>query len=131
MNSNTFLDDDHGPIAMVDKTKNTVNVIKADRSYYGVWSFDDADLGIIGEPFVGDINRMIDALLNGDTECIIYCSSQPIHGHNISLTQRLDLGEGMYQMDGTEIVGWLCPCFLNYFPNYVERVYAKIEPLYV
>lgn len=113
----------------VDKTRNQVNVLYPTRSKYGVWSFDDEDLDIVGEPFVGAINLMIDSLLNGEEQCIIYCSKEPIHDYNISLTKREDMGQGMYQMDGTEVVGWLCPCFLNYFPDYVDKVYAKIEPI--
>lgn len=121
------LDDDRGSVT-VDKTRNVVNFIKADRNKYGIWTFDDEDLGIVGEPFVGEINDMIDACLEGYQECTILCSQFPIPNYNISLTRRDDLGQGMYQMDGTEVVGWLCPCFLSYFPHYVEKVYAKIDP---
>jgi len=117
------------PAAKIDKTKNQVNVLFPTRNKYGVWSFDDADLGIVGEPFVGQINNMIDIMVPGKEACLIYCSKDPIPDYNISLTKREDVGQGMYQMDGTDIVGWLCPCFLNYFPDYVEKVYAKIEEL--
>jgi len=113
-------------IPKIDKTQNTVNVLFPYRTKYGVWCFDDEQLGIVGEPFVGDINTMIDIHAQGSENLIINISSQPIPGSTLSLTKREDLGQGFYQLDGTEITGWLCPCFLNYFPDYVEKVYAKI-----
>lgn len=114
---------------IINKTKNQVNVLYPTRNEWGIWSFDDKDLDIVGEPFVGQINTMIDMLIPGETQCLIYCSKDPIPDYNISLTKRGELGEGMYEMDKTGIVGWLCPCFLQFFPYYTEKVYAKIEKL--
>lgn len=111
------------------KANNQVNVLFPTRNKYGIWAFDDADLGIVQEPFVGHINYMIDMLVPGESECLIYCSKDPIAGQNISLTRRNDLGQGMYQMDGTDVVGWLCPCLLNYLPDYTEHIYARVEKL--
>ena len=111
------------------KSNNQVNLIKANRDKYGIWWFDDDDLEIFHEVFVGDINFMIDMLVPGESECLIYCSKDPIAGQNISLTRRNDLGQGMYQMDGTDVVGWLCPCLLNYLPDYTEHIYARVEKL--
>lgn len=113
----------------MDKTKNQVNVLFPTRNKWGIWAFDDADLGIVGEPFVGHINLMIDMLADGKEQVLIYCSKDPIPNFNISLTKREDLGRGMYQMDGTDVVGWLCPCLLRFLPTYTDKIYAKIEPL--
>ena len=113
---------------MINKTKNTVNILYPYRTSCGVWCFDDKDLGIVAEPFVGAINTMIDMFTQGATQAVFYISHSPIHEHTLSLTQRPELGTGMYQLDGTEIIGWLCPCTLNYFADYPEKIYAKIEP---
>jgi hypothetical protein len=115
--------------ATMKKTKanNTVNVLHPYRTEQGIWCFDDEDLDIVGEPFVGDINKMIDMYANGRKEIIAYISSRPVHKQTLSLSKKEELGEGMYQLDGTEIIGWLCPCLLQYFPDYPENIYAKIE----
>jgi len=33
----------------------------------------------------------------------------------------------MYKLDGTDVEGWLCPCTLNYFKTYPEKIYALIK----
>jgi len=109
-----------------DKTKNVVNVIYPYRSNYGVWAFDDPEVGLQGEPFVGDINTMIDMYAQGKKEVIIYISSEPIEGQTLQLN-RLEEDEGNYQLEGTDVVGWLCPATLKYFPNYPKNIYARIE----
>lgn len=111
----------------INKKRNTVNILYPTRSKWGVWSFDDDDLGIVGEPFVGSINTMIDMFAQGKEQAVVYISHSPIPESSLSLTQRLELGTGMYQLDGTEIVGWLCPCTLNYFEDYPEKIYARIN----
>lgn len=109
------------------KANNTVNVIYPYRTPSGIWCFDDKDLDIVAEPFVGVINQMIDLYAKGKKNITAYISSKPIPNHTLSLTKREDAGEGMYQLDGTEMVGWLCPCLLNYFPDYVDKIYVLIE----
>jgi len=87
--------------------------------------FDDADLEIVAEPFVGSINSMIDMYANGRKNITAFISSQPIPNNTLCLIKVE--GEGMYQLEGTDIVGWLCPCLLNYFPSYVDRIYVLIQ----
>ena len=48
------------------KANNTVNLLNIYKTKSGVWCFDDDDLGIVAEPFVGDINRMIDMHVDGN-----------------------------------------------------------------
>lgn len=110
----------------VDKTKNVVNLLDLYRTEYGIWCFDDKDLGIIAEPFVGDINLMIDMIANGKLRLPVFISHSPIYEHTISLTQHTELGEGVYQLDGTEVTGWLCPVTLMFFKEYPKRIYVKI-----
>ncbi len=110
------------------KANNVVNILYPYRSKQGIWAFDDEQLGIVGEPFIGEINIMIDMYAKGSKNLIIYISSNPLPGQSLSLTKYNDGGtEGLYQLDGTEIIGYLCPCTLNYFPGYPERIYARIE----
>lgn len=109
-----------------DKTTNVINVIYPYRNKYGVWAFDDEEVGLQGEPFVGSINDMIDMYANGKKQVTVYISSQPIADQTLKLN-RVEEGEGFYELDGTEIVGWLCPATLKYFPNYPKNIYARIN----
>lgn len=110
------------------KKNNTVNVIYPYRSKEGIWAFDDEDINIFGEVFVGDINTMIDMFSEGKEKLTIFISSSPIPNFTLSLSRIKDSDvEGMYLLDGTDIEGWLCPCLLNYFPDYVDKIYAKIN----
>ena len=111
-----------------DKTTNQVNVLYPYRNNYGVWAFDDAEVGLHGEPFVGDINKMIDMYANGKKKVIVYISSEPIAGQTLQLN-RLKKGEGNYRLEGTDVVGWLCPATLKYFPDYPKNIYAMIETI--
>lgn len=111
-----------------DKTKNQVNVIYPYRNKYGIWAFDDEETGLDGEVFVGDINTMIDMYAQGKKEVIVYISSEPIEGQTLQLN-RLKEHEGNYQLEGTNVVGWLCPATLKYFSNYPKNIYARIQTI--
>jgi len=106
---------------IISKAHNTVNLLSLYRTPYGVWCFDDEDLGIYKEPFVGEINDICDILADGGDKFSVFISHSPIHEFTIRLNKREELGVGMYQVnreDITEwedITGWLCPCLLNYF----------------
>ena len=109
------------------KANNAVNILDIYRTKNGVWCFNDEDLDIIAEPFVGEINDMIDMYAKGKEELTIYISKEPILNGTLSLTRVEDEFEGMYRLDGTDIVGWLCPCLLRYFPNYINNIYVRIK----
>jgi hypothetical protein len=70
---------------VVDKTQNQVNVIFPTRNEHGVWAFDDAEVGLRQEPFIGEINDMIDMFVNGATKCTIYISKDPIPDAQVHL----------------------------------------------
>lgn len=111
------------------KAHNTVNILHLYRTESGVWCFDDKDLDIVGEPFVGTINDMIDMYVDGATRADVWISSSPLPDYTVKLN-KIEKGlEGTYELDGFEIVGWLCPCTLQYFPSYPENIYAIIKPI--
>lgn len=114
---------------MPTKANNQVNLLHIKRDKHGIWWFDDKDLKINHEVFVGDINTMIDMYSDGDNELLVYISKDPIAKETLSLNRIYEEGEGMYQLNGTEVIGWLCPCLLNYFPEYVENIHVKIQKL--
>jgi hypothetical protein len=116
-----------GTIKEVDKTNNEVNVLYPKRSRWGVWSFTDLEVGLFSEPFVGAINTMIDLFTDGKDECIVYISSNPLPEANGHLIRVEGKEGGWYTLEGTDIEGWLCPATLNYFPDYPDNIYFKIE----
>lgn len=113
----------------IQKTKanNAVNMLDIYRTKNGVWCFNDEDLGIIAEPFVGEINTMIDMYARGKEELTVYISKEEIPNCTLSLTKLESEFKGMYTLNGTDIEGWLCPCLLNYFPEYVQNIYVRIK----
>lgn len=121
------IQDDYESATKKTKVGNTVNILHPYRTKGGIWCFDDDDLDIVAEPFIGKINEMIDMYADGKEGITVYISSSPIYEQTLSLSKKEELGEGMYQLDGTEIVGWLCSCLLNYFPDYVSNIYVRIE----
>lgn len=119
---------------LVDKTGNEVNVLYPTRSKYGVWSFTDLSVGLWQEPFVGDINTMIDMFVTDDKgviaeECVVYISENPLpkaSGHLIKQEEEQQ-GSGWYELEGTGIVGWLCPATFKYFKGYPQDIYFRVD----
>ncbi len=114
----------------MDKTKNQVNVIFPFKKQ-GVWVFNDEAVGLVEEPFVSNVNPIIDTVVKGD-KFVAYISHSTLPGEQIILdkitdTEQGDIGEGWYQMRGTELSCWLCPATLKYFEDYPEQIHVKIE----
>lgn len=122
-------------MALKDKTKNQVNVIHPYRTKGGIWCFDDEEVGLQAEPFVGTVNKMIDIFAEGKSPIVVYISKDIIphfSGHLVMLDvfeqQHAELeGEGWYYLDGTNLIGWLCPALLKYFEGYPDDIYFKVE----
>lgn len=110
-----------------DKTKNQINVIYPYRTKAG-WSFDDAEVELHGEPFIAGLPEIIDSVAGEVDNFTAYISKDPIPDYTILLNRMDDKNEiGWYEMEGTELVGWLCPATLKYFENYPKQIYVKIE----
>lgn len=114
-------------VKLKDKTKNQVNVIFPYRTKGGIWCFDDEEVGLQAEPFVGNCNKMIDMFVNGKKKCIIYISETPIKDQTFQLKKIVSYSEGTYNLVGTQEEGWLCPATLKYFKDYPDNIYVKIE----
>lgn len=116
-------------IELKDKTKNQVNVLHPYRGKDGIWRFDDDEVELDGEPFVGNINTMIDAFANGEKKITIYISKDPIKDYTLVLDKSIMKGavDGDYCLRGTTEEGWLCPATLKYFKNYPKELYVKFN----
>lgn len=112
-----------------NKQNNTINVLFPYRTPQGVWLYNDEDLGVYGEAFVAGSSEVIDYLLRGETECISTISSKPFPGYTALLNKipNTDI-EGWYQIEGNDMPpNWLCSKVLDYFPDYPDQIYVKIE----
>jgi len=109
-----------------DKTKNQVNVLHIFKEN-GVWMFNDEEVGLYKEPFVPSINPMIETYVRGRKEFTAFISKDPMYDVTLTLNRVDDKIEGVYEMAGSGIVGWLCPALLKYFEGYPKNIYVKIE----
>lgn len=133
-------------VVLKDKTKNQVNVLHPYRGKYGVWAFDDAEVGLQAEPFVGSINDMIDMFANGQEQITVFISADPIGDETLVLEKTKSPGRkaikdlieveegdedimdnGWYKLKGTNVVGWLCPATLKYFEDYPKEIHVKFQ----
>lgn len=99
----------------------------------GVWVFDDESKGLQREPFVGEMNVIIDHVVQGipgarDGVCL-YFSAVPFPGHQLSLSWRRSDGYGgnFYFCEGLRIEGWLCPAFLRYVDEPPKEIFIRAD----
>ncbi len=111
----------------MDKTKNQINVIHPFNKN-GVWVFNDESVGLFEEPFVPNVNPIIDTVVTGD-RFTAFISHSFIPDEQIIL-DRVDgheFGNGWYNLRNTDLVCWLCPATLKYFEDYPKEIHVKIE----
>jgi hypothetical protein len=100
----------------------------------GTWVFDDPTTGLRGEPFVGEVNNMLDrlsaAIPDAPMGFRLLFSTQPFEGQQAAFSWvRTDLVEGnWYRSDETGEEGWLCPALFCYFPVAPPKLFACAEP---
>jgi hypothetical protein len=99
--------------------------------------FDDERVGLKGEPFVGEINTMIDYMLrdarirNGESGFTAYFSPTPLPGAHMILKHV----EGKAQSGTTyacpqyQLEGWLCPALSRYFSESPAYIYVRAEEI--
>lgn len=125
---------DNGPIRtisrkqnLVDKTGNQINVIYPYKTKGG-WSFDDAEVGLKGEPFVAGIPEIINSIVGRRRKFVAYISKAKIPNFTGHLRRDKNSEEaGWYLLQGTKMRGWLCPATLKYFKGYPDSIYFRIE----
>jgi hypothetical protein len=95
------------------------------------WAFDDESVGLIAEPFIGDINQVFD-------DAALDLPGHPdrmrlrFAGHKFDGFQRVldhvraDEVEGHWYRDRrTGIEGWLCPAMFCYFHEAPKVIYVE------
>ncbi|MFO0965134.1 MAG: DUF6717 family protein [Gemmataceae bacterium] len=97
------------------------------------WAFDDPRVGLVAEPFVGEINVMLDRLVAGLPDASngvrLLFSAEPFSGQQATLTWlRADAVEGnWYRCEEMGIEGWLCPALFWYFATAPERIHVGVQ----
>jgi hypothetical protein len=91
------------------------------------WSFDDAAVGLVAEPFVAGIPAMIDILAEqvGATDQIaLTFAPTEFPGSMIRLDRTgEEFGGNWYQWAERNLTGWLCPALLHYFATAPDVIY--------
>lgn len=112
---------------------NSIQVIKP-YLYEETWVFDDPTFGLVKEPFVAGIPQIIDAAVaeieNAQNGFRLLFSHQQFPGSVIQLNRlNPEAGGTWYQLEGSEMKGWLCPALFHYFPVAPERIFIAVEEL--
>lgn len=115
----------------------------------GIWAFDEPALGLLAEPFVGEINQMIDAMLlqsgliPGEQFTGMFSANRfpGIHMHLKWVRSEgggnwySDFGHYSYN-DFNEIKeakprelieGWLCPALFRFFCDAPKSIFVRAE----
>lgn len=110
---------------------NSIRII-APYKYEGMWVFDDPAAGLVREPFVSGIDRIIDRLVEdipkAEDGFRLLFSATPFPGHNVSLEwRREDSGGNWYYCPRFDMEGWLCPALFKYFDEAPKQLYGLAE----
>jgi len=110
---------------------NTISVI-APYKYQGMWVFDDAQVGLTQEPFVGGADTMLDAMVAAIPDadkgfCIVFSATAfPQYQYKLDWV-RPELSGNVYRSAELGMEGWLCPALFKYFPQAPAEIYLKVE----
>ena len=102
----------------------------------GTWMFDDEKRGLLQEPFVGGMPKMLEyttrkqGLTNPQNGFTVYFSATPFPGHQYVLHLAREREENFgnwYELEGTGMTGWLCPALLRYFDQAPDELYFQVS----
>lgn len=99
----------------------------------GIWAFDDAQAGLVREPFVFGIPEMIDRFVTDIPDANqgfnLLFSASPFPGYQAELIwMREEYGGNWYSWRKHQMEGWLCPALFKYFTEAPQNLYCKAEP---
>ncbi len=115
---------------------NSIFILQPTRNRYGIWAFDDANTGLVQEPFVGDTNVLIDNMVleagykleSAANGIALLFSPEPFQGYQseIYLIETTPHGS-TYVNDKWDIEPWLCPALYKYFPEAPKRLFSQVK----
>ena len=97
-----------------------------------MWVFDDPNVGLVKEPFVGGADTMIDVataqLPNANQGFIAVFSAGYFPDAKIVLKWVREEGGGnVYNWSEKDMEGWLCPALFKYFDRTPEKLYIEVK----
>jgi len=112
---------------------NSIFVIKPYR-WEGMWVFDDPNVGLVKEPFVGGADTMIDVattnIPNANQGFIAVFSAGYFFDAKIILEWVREEGGGnVYGWSEKDMEGWLCPALFKYFDQTPEKLYVQVKAI--
>jgi hypothetical protein len=110
---------------------NSIFVIKPYR-WECMWVFDDSNVGLVKEPFVGGADTMIDVataqIPNAAQGFIAVFSASYFPDAQIVLEWvRQDGGGNVYRWKEKGMEGWLCPALLKYFEEAPAKLFIQVK----
>lgn len=101
----------------------------------GQWVFDDAAVGLIREPFVGDANTLIDrmtarmAVMDRGFNLLFSEGPFPIATITLDLVETDPTGSVYKCEQHPDLRVWLCPALFRYFPKAPPRIWATAQEI--
>jgi hypothetical protein len=110
---------------------NSIFVIKPYK-WEGLWVFDDANVGLVKEPFVAGADRIIDVatadIPNAAKGFVALFSANYFPDARIVLEWvREDGGGNVYRWTEKEMEGWFCPALLRYFAEPPNKLFIQVK----
>ncbi|HEX7878512.1 MAG TPA: DUF6717 family protein [Candidatus Eisenbacteria bacterium] len=98
----------------------------------GMWVFDDDRTGLVREPFIMGIPRMIDRVVadipNAAEGFNLIFSATRFPGAQLKLEwRRADGGGNWYWSADDDMEGWLCPALFRYFDEAPKEIHVRVE----
>jgi hypothetical protein len=111
--------------------KNSIFAIKPYK-WEGLWVFDDPNVGLVKEPFVGGADTMIDVatahLPNAAKGFVAVFSAGYFPDTQIVLERVREEGGGnVYRWQEKGMEGWLCPALLRYFDEPPAKLFIQVK----
>ena len=98
----------------------------------GMWVFDDPNVGLVKEPFVGGADTMIDVatahMPNASQGFVAAFSAGYFPDAKIVLEWVREEGGGnVYRWAEKDMEGWLCPALFKYFEERPQKLYIQLK----
>ena len=102
----------------------------------GAWVFDDEQRGVVEEPFLSGMPRMLElaatklGLKNPEDGFTLTFSAAPFPGHQFVLQltrERQENFGNQYQLEGSDMTGALCTVLFRYFDEAPDALYVQMS----
>ena len=111
--------------------KNSISVIKPYK-WEGMWVFDDGNVGLVKELFVGGADTIIDVATAhipnaADGFIAVFSAGYFPYAQIVLEWVREEGGGNVYRWPDKGMEGWLCPALLRYFSEPPAKLYVQVK----